>query len=82
MVKEEIAQMFDDKPMPLGLTYSSHPVTLAAANAVLDIYEEENLIENAAEMGRYLGKKMCELMGRHPPSAISETPACWARSNL
>lgn len=66
MVKEEIAQMFDDKPMPLGLTYSSHPVTLAAANAVLEIYEEENLIEKAAEMGRYLGKKMCELMGRHP----------------
>ncbi|MBX7042034.1 MAG: aminotransferase class III-fold pyridoxal phosphate-dependent enzyme [Ignavibacteria bacterium] len=66
MVKEEIAQMFDDKPMPLGLTYSSHPVTLAAANAVLEIYEEENLIENAAEMGNYLGKKMCELMAKHP----------------
>ncbi|MGB3016238.1 MAG: aminotransferase class III-fold pyridoxal phosphate-dependent enzyme [Ignavibacteria bacterium] len=66
IVKEEIAKVFDDKPMPMGLTYSSHPVTLAAANAVLDIYEEENLIENAAEMGKYIGVKMCELMGKHP----------------
>lgn len=66
MVSEEIAKSFDDKPLPLGLTYSAHPVSIAAANAVLKIYEDENLIENAAEMGKYIGVKMCEMMGKHP----------------
>lgn len=66
MVSEEIAKSFDDKPLPLGLTYSAHPVSIAAANAVIKIYEEENLIENAAEMGKYIGVKMCEMMGKHP----------------
>lgn len=66
MVSEEIAKSFDDKPLSLGLTYSAHPVSLAAAIAVLKIYEDENLIENAAEMGKYIGVKMCEMMGKHP----------------
>lgn len=66
IVKEEIAKEFDDKPLMLGLTYSAHPVSLAAANAVLDIYTDENLIENAAEMGKYVNEKMCDMMGKHP----------------
>ncbi len=57
IVKEEIAKTFDDKPMMLGLTYSAHPVSLAAANAVIDIYKDENLIENADVMGKYSGFK-------------------------
>lgn len=66
MVSEEIAKSFDDKPLSLGLTYSAHPVSLAAANAVLKIYEEENLIENAEQMGKYIDVKMSELMSMHP----------------
>jgi len=66
LVKEEIAKTFDDKPLMLGLTYSAHPVSLAAANAVIDIYTDENLIENAAVMGKYVNEKMCEMMGKHP----------------
>ncbi|MEO6694512.1 MAG: aminotransferase class III-fold pyridoxal phosphate-dependent enzyme [Ignavibacteria bacterium] len=66
LVKEEIAKVFDDKPLMLGLTYSSHPVTLAAANAVLEIYEEENLIDNAAEMGKYMDEKMEGMKSKHP----------------
>ncbi|MCB0727496.1 MAG: aminotransferase class III-fold pyridoxal phosphate-dependent enzyme [Ignavibacteriae bacterium] len=66
IVKEEIAKTFDDRPMMLGLTYSAHPVSLAAANAVIDIYKDENLIENAAAMGKYVNEKMCDMMGKHP----------------
>jgi taurine--2-oxoglutarate transaminase len=66
MVDEKIADSFNDKPLPLGLTYSAHPVSCAAAIAVLDIYEEENMIENAAEMGKYLDARICDLMGDHP----------------
>jgi taurine--2-oxoglutarate transaminase len=66
MVTEKIAKQFDDKPLPLGLTYSAHPVSCAAANAVLDIYEEENLVENAANMGKYLESLIEDLKTKHP----------------
>ncbi len=48
-----------------GFTYSGHPVSAAAALAVLDIFEKENLVERAAEMGAYLGEKLEELY-RYP----------------
>ncbi|MBL8006333.1 MAG: aminotransferase class III-fold pyridoxal phosphate-dependent enzyme [Ignavibacteria bacterium] len=66
MVKEEIAKTFDDKPLMLGLTYSSHPVTLAAANAVIDVYKDENLIENAEIMGQYIDLRMVDMKEKHP----------------
>ncbi|WP_375438314.1 aminotransferase class III-fold pyridoxal phosphate-dependent enzyme [uncultured Hymenobacter sp.] len=66
MVDEQIASSFDDKPLPLGLTYSAHPVSCAAALAVLDIYEEENMIENAAEMGQYIEARVAEMATQHP----------------
>jgi 4-aminobutyrate aminotransferase-like enzyme len=31
---------------------------LAAANAVIDIYKDKNLIENAQEMEKYMDEKM------------------------
>ena len=34
-----------------GLTYSSHPVSLAAALATISVYEEDGLIEQAARLG-------------------------------
>lgn len=66
IVKDEISKAFDEKPLPLGLTYSAHAVACAAANAVLDVYEEENLIENAAKMGKYIENKVEELKKIHP----------------
>ena len=66
MVSEKIAKHYDDKVLPLGLTYSAHPVACAAALAVLEIYEEENMIENAAEMGRYVEARVEEMKQRHP----------------
>ncbi len=66
MVDEKIAKSFDDKPLPLGLTYSAHPVSCAAAVAVLDIYESDNLIENTIEMGEYMDQQVAQLMRHHP----------------
>lgn len=66
IVKEEVISFFDDKPLPLGLTYSGHAVACAAANAVIDIYESENLVENAANMGRYMDAQVAKLMEKHP----------------
>lgn len=66
MVSEKIAKYFDDKPLALGLTYSAHAVSCAAANAVLDIYEEEGLVNNAAKMGKYIESKLEEMKKKHP----------------
>lgn len=66
IVSDTIAKHFDNKPLPLGLTYNSHPVSLAAAKAVLEIYEEDKLLENTVAMGKYMDEKVCELMEKHP----------------
>lgn len=63
---DTIAQSFEDRYLPLGLTYSAHPVSCAAALAVLNVYEQENLVERAAEMGRYLDERMAQLAEKHP----------------
>ncbi len=66
MVSDKIAAKYDDTVLALGLTYSAHPVSCAAALETLKIYEDEKLIENAAAMGQYVTEKMKSLMEKHP----------------
>jgi taurine--2-oxoglutarate transaminase len=66
LVKQEIADFFNDKPLPLGLTYSAHAVACAAGSAVLDIYKSDNLIENAQKMGKYIEEKVEQMKLKHP----------------
>ncbi|MGZ3754386.1 MAG: aminotransferase class III-fold pyridoxal phosphate-dependent enzyme [Mucilaginibacter sp.] len=66
IVSDKIAAAYDDKPLMLGLTYSAHPVTCAAAVEVLKIYEDENLIQNAADMGKYIEQRVEEMKKDHP----------------
>ena len=53
-------------PLMHGFTYSGHPVGGAVAMANLDIIEREGLVENSAEMGRYLRDRLTERLGGHP----------------
>ena len=66
IVSDEIVNTFNDKSFPLGLTYSSHSVACAAALAVIDIYEKENLIENTVKIGKYTDELMDKLIEKHP----------------
>lgn len=66
MVSDRIAAKYDDAMLPLGLTYSAHPVACAAALETLRIYEDDNLIENAAAMGRYVAQEVEKMKQRHP----------------
>jgi len=66
MVSDKIASKFDDAILPLGLTYSAHPVCCAAALETLKIYEDDGLIENAARMGKYVEEKVELLKQNHP----------------
>ncbi len=65
IIKEELINAFNDKALPLGLTYSGHAVACAAAVEVLKIYEDEKLIENAANMGSYMEKRIAAMMSKH-----------------
>jgi L-2,4-diaminobutyrate transaminase len=49
-----------------GYTYSGHPIGVAAANAVLDIVEQEDIPGNAAKVGEYFQKSMQETFGSLP----------------
>src|ERR1044072_1910113 len=66
MVSDKIAAKYDDAVLPLGLTYSAHPVSCAAALETLKIYEDENLLENAATMGHYIDEQVAKLKLKHP----------------
>jgi taurine--2-oxoglutarate transaminase len=66
MVSDKIASAYDDKPLMLGLTYSAHATSCAAALAVINIYEEDNLVAHAAEMGRYVEEKVEQMKKKHP----------------
>ena len=50
-MRRGIADHFKDKVFYGGLTYNSHPLGCATALATLQVYEEDNLIENARRMG-------------------------------
>lgn len=66
MVSDTIAAKYNDVVLPLGLTYSAHPVSCAAALEMLKIYEDDNLIANAAAMGRYIEQQVEQLKQKHP----------------
>jgi taurine--2-oxoglutarate transaminase len=65
IVSESIAKFFDDKYLYAGLTYNGHALACAAANATIDVYKSDHLIENAATLGVYLGEKLEEIKYRH-----------------
>jgi taurine--2-oxoglutarate transaminase len=65
MVSDKIAAQYNDAPLPLGLTYSAHPVACAAALEVISIYEDDDLISNASRMGKYIDERMEEMKCRH-----------------
>jgi 4-aminobutyrate aminotransferase/(S)-3-amino-2-methylpropionate transaminase len=57
-----------DAPLPGGLggTYGGSPVACAAALAVLDIIEEENLVQRSNEIGALFNEKLSQLQAQHP----------------
>ena len=67
IVSAPIAEYFETHMLYGGLTYSGHPVSCAAANANLAVYEEESIFENVETQGVYLAARL---------DAIKEKFAC------
>ncbi|MEC6575567.1 aspartate aminotransferase family protein, partial [Klebsiella pneumoniae] len=51
LISEPIARYFDDHFFAGGLTYSGHPLAMAAIVATIDAMKEEKVVENAASIG-------------------------------
>jgi len=65
MVTDKIATKYDEAVLPLGLTYSAHPVSCAAALETLQIYEDDGLMENTVAMGKYMNAQVEKLKQKH-----------------
>ena len=66
IVSDAIAAHFEDKMLWCGLTYSGHALACAAGLATLAVYEEDELIENAVQLGGYLGDHLEDIKRQHP----------------
>jgi taurine---2-oxoglutarate transaminase len=66
MVSQPIAEYFEDRPLFAGLTYNSHPVGCAAAIACINVYKEDQLIDNARAMGEILKAELHKIKEKHP----------------
>lgn len=54
IISEPISHYFDDHFFVGGLTYSGHPLAMAAIVATLDAMEDEGVVENADKIGNGL----------------------------
>jgi len=64
-VRRGIADHFQDKVFYGGLTYNSHPLGCATALATIQVYEDDNLIVRAREMGQVMRGLMDEMTAKH-----------------
>ena len=60
------ADIQDWKPGSHASTFGGNPVSCAAALAVLDVIESENLLENAQKQGRHIKGRLDEMKEEHP----------------
>ena len=65
VISEPIAEWVRDKYFAGGLTYSGHPLACAAGVASIEAFQEEGIVENAAEMGQVLGDGLAALADKH-----------------
>jgi taurine--2-oxoglutarate transaminase len=65
-MKPEIAAAFHEHVFESGLTYTSHPVSLAAAVANIHVMRDDKIVEHAAAMGPVLNRMLKDLGEGHP----------------
>ena len=66
MISARLCDFFETRYFPGGLTYSGHPLAMAAIVATLDAMHEEGVVENARQVGEeVLGPGLKALADRH-----------------
>src|SRR5947207_6125165 len=70
-MRRQIADHFAKNVFYGGLTYNSHPLACAAGLATIAVYEEDNLIEHARDMGRLMRGLLEDLKARHASVGVT-----------
>jgi taurine--2-oxoglutarate transaminase len=67
IISDRIAETFQTRAYPGGLTYSGHPLACASAVASIEIFKDEQVIENARMLGTdVIGPELAKIADRHP----------------
>ena len=66
IVREKIGNHFKSNFFSHGATYAGHALGCATALSVIPIYQEDDLIEKSAKLGKYLLEKAMFLKEKHP----------------
>ena len=61
-----IKDVLEREMLYCGLTYSAHPLLCAAAHATLQVYKEENLVDNSRRLGEVLEAELKQMQVKHP----------------
>ncbi len=65
-MKPEIATAYNEVTYQGGLTYTAHPISLAAAIANIQVLQDDHLIERSHRMGFVLHRLLNDLGEQHP----------------
>jgi taurine--2-oxoglutarate transaminase len=65
-MRREIRAFFDEKVFQSGLTYTAHPISLAAAIANIQVMQVDGIVDHAAEMDPILHRLLVDLGEQHP----------------
>ena len=66
LVHERVARHFEDQVLYAGLTFYGHPLGVAAALEAVTIYEDDDLVARAAQLGERLASAWTAMQDRHP----------------
>lgn len=67
ILSRTVADTFETRQYPGGLTYSGHPLACASAVASISIFSEEGIVENARALGAdVIGPGLEKLKANHP----------------
>ncbi|MBI2989980.1 MAG: aminotransferase class III-fold pyridoxal phosphate-dependent enzyme [Candidatus Magasanikbacteria bacterium] len=66
VVRQHLADFFNDEPLVCGLTYAGHPFCCATAIANMQVYLDEGLVENSRVMGVHMRGYLERMKELHP----------------
>ena len=77
LLSSKIAQFFQDRYLPCGLTFSSHPLACAAGIAALTVMREEGLVERSEKLGEFLRAELERFKEKHPSVGDVRNKGLW-----
>jgi len=81
-ISPEIAASFNNRPFVGGLTYSGHPMCLAVAVATLRVFEDEQIVPHAKQMGVVMAAHLERLRQKHPSVGDSRSVGLFGAMEL